>query len=57
MKRCGQCKNCLKLKKVQRAVLRCVNPPFNHADDDIIQVWNDQLKQLPCLNPPGTTTS
>lgn len=57
MKRCGKCANCLKLEKVKHSVLACCGTPpkalyggqFNHADDGVVQVWNDQLKNLPCL--------
>jgi len=48
-KRCGGCDNCKKLEKVKRSVLRAVNPPFSHADDGVVAVWNDMLASLPCL--------
>lgn len=47
--RCGECDNCKKLERVQRSVLRVVNPPFSHADDDTIKLWNRELAELPCL--------
>lgn len=47
-KRCGKCLNCVKLKRVQQRVLACCNPPFSHADDGVVQVWNDMLASLPC---------
>lgn len=47
--RCGNCKNCKIIQKVQGGVLACCNPPFVHADDDVVMVWNDQLKRFPCL--------
>jgi hypothetical protein len=47
--RCGTCKNCKELAKVQRSVLRAVNPPFSHADDAVVDVWNTELERLPCL--------
>ena len=48
-KRCGQCINCQKIEKVKISVLRCCNPPFSHADNDVIEVWNDSLKRYPCM--------
>ena len=54
MKRCGTCGNCRKLEKVKRSVLRAVNPPFSHADDDVAMVWNDMLASLPCEAPSTT---
>jgi len=47
-KRCGECINCQKLEKVKTSILRCCNPPFSHADDDVVMVWNDMLESLPC---------
>jgi len=52
MNRCGKCDNCLKIDKIKVSILRCCNPPFTHADQDIIDVWNDQLKEFPCLAFP-----
>jgi hypothetical protein len=56
MKRCGQCKNCRDLERVKSRVLACcapvkngVYPSQSHADDDVVKVWNDELKRLPCL--------
>lgn len=46
---CGTCKNCLELQKVRVRILACTNPPFSHADDDIVDVWNTELKRLKCL--------
>lgn len=57
MKRCGQCENCKKLDRVRVRVLACANPPFSHADDNVIDVWNTELSRLPCLTPePKETT-
>lgn len=50
--RCDKCDNCRKLRRVQQRVLACCNPPLSHADDGVIQVWNDMLAQLPCTKPP-----
>ena len=49
MKRCGTCDNCVELERVKGRVLACCNPPFTHADDDVIQLWNAELARLPCL--------
>jgi hypothetical protein len=46
--RCGKCKNCLELKRVQQRVLACCNPPFSHADDGVVNLWNTELARLPC---------
>lgn len=54
--RCGDCENCKKLKKVQKSVLKTVNPPFSHpidlragSDYGAVDLWNQELKRLPCL--------
>lgn len=47
--RCGECANCKKLDLVQRRVLACCNPPFSHADDGVVKVWNDMLARLTCV--------
>lgn len=49
MMRCGKCENCKQLARVRLRVLRCVNPPFCHADQDVVDVWNKELKRLPCM--------
>jgi hypothetical protein len=33
-------------------VLACTNPPFSHADDGVVHLWNEELKQLPCERTP-----
>jgi hypothetical protein len=48
--RCGKCKNCLELEKVKARVLACANPPFSHADDGVVELWNKELERLPCTN-------
>lgn len=48
--RCGECDNCQALEKTRQLVLACCNPPFSHADDGVIQVWNDQLIHLKCTS-------
>ena len=47
--RCGVCKNCQDLERVRRRVLACANPPFSHADDGVVQVWNTELERLACV--------
>jgi hypothetical protein len=27
-----------------------VNPPFNHADDSVVRLWNQSLEELPCTS-------
>jgi hypothetical protein len=56
MGRCGRCKNCLELERVKSRVLACcapirggIYPPIDHADDGVVQVWNEELKRLLCL--------
>lgn len=46
--RCGQCNNCKELQQVKERVLACANPPFSHADDDVVTVWNNELARLQC---------
>jgi hypothetical protein len=55
--RCGTCLNCQKLQRVQARVLACCNPPFTHADDDVVQLWNRELADLPCQNTQQETES
>lgn len=31
---------------------RCVNPPFAHADDGVVGLWNRELERLPCATNP-----
>lgn len=49
MTRCGKCENCKKLERVKQRVLACCNPPFTHADQDTVDLWNKELARLPCL--------
>ena len=46
--RCGKCENCKKLERVMRRVLACCNPPFTHADQGVVGLWNQELSRLPC---------
>lgn len=47
-KRCGRCKNCLDLERIRRRVLACCNSPFGHADQGVVDVWNDAVRDYPC---------
>jgi len=49
--RCGKCTNCQELERVSRRVLAACNPPFSHATDDVIDLWNTELARLPCTGP------
>jgi len=49
--RCGKCKNCIDLERIKRWVLACCNPPFSHADDGVVSLWNAELARLPCCVP------
>lgn len=51
--RCGMCPNCVDLERVRKRVLACVNPPFSSADNDIVALWNAELRRLPCLGNSG----
>lgn len=46
--RCNNCQNCEKVKRVQERVMKAVCPPFSHADDHIVMMRNDILKEFPC---------
>lgn len=46
--RCGKCDNCRALERIKRRVLACCNPPFSHADQGTIDVWNTELSRLKC---------
>jgi hypothetical protein len=48
--RCGECNNCKKLDKVKGSILRRVNPPFSHANQDVVDLWNDMVESYPCEN-------
>lgn len=55
------CENCRRLERVRQLVLRCANPPFSHADDGVVSLWNSEVSRLPCLHenketPWPTTT-
>lgn len=49
--RCGKCVNCQKFEHVRTSVLKVVNPPFSHADDATVKVWNDAVRDFPCVMP------
>jgi hypothetical protein len=46
--RCCKCPACLHIEQVKPAVLRCANPPFSHATDGVVQLWNQELFDHPC---------
>lgn len=48
--RCNTCDNCKKLERARNSVLRAANPPFSHADDGVVDVWNTMVKTYPCTN-------
>jgi hypothetical protein len=50
MKNCGICKNCLIIEKAKISCLRTANPPFSHADDNTVMIWNSMLQDYPCLD-------
>lgn len=54
MNRCGSCENCRKLEQIKRRVLACCNPPFSHIDQDVVDVWNQELDRLLCLGEEDT---
>lgn len=49
--RCGQCKNCQRLTGLQK--LCTPNPPFSHASDDSVRMWNTMLHLLGCDQWPN----
>jgi len=53
--RCGTCKNCIELDKVRRSVLSVANPPFSHADQGTVDLWNREVKSLPCMHETRKT--
>lgn len=50
-KPCGVCSNCKKLETLKHLILRATNPPFSHADDDVVAVWNDGVQYYRCQEP------
>jgi len=53
--RCGMCANCIELNRVRVRVLACCNPPFSHADQDVVDLWNTELARLPCIETAATS--
>ena len=53
--RCGKCQNCRDLARVRSRVLACCNPPFSHADDGVVNLWNTELARLPCTGKKEET--
>jgi len=60
MARCGVCEACRIVARTQKRVLACCGTPkkngtgFNHADDDVVAVWNKTLEENPCEQSAGT---
>ena len=48
--RCGKCENCVELEGIRRRVLACANPPFSHADQGVVDLWNAEVEKLQCLS-------
>ena len=46
--RCGKCPACLRVETAKSACLKVANPPFSHADDSTVMLWNDTLDNNPC---------
>jgi hypothetical protein len=46
--RCGKCKACQNVERAKHLALKVANPPFSHADDSTVMLWNDALKMNPC---------
>jgi hypothetical protein len=46
MNRCGRCEACKRIKLAKQCC--APNPPFNHASQSTIDVWNRTLEENPC---------
>lgn len=46
--RCGTCPACIRLERAKRIALSGCNPPFTHANDMLVQAWNNALILNPC---------
>lgn len=51
--RCGKCDNCKMVERARNKVLAVCNPPFSHADQGVVDVWNDVLESYPCIGDSG----
>ena len=54
--RCGTCAGCKRIEQTKATVLRCANPPFTHATDDVAMIWNQTLYDNPCERWTGEQT-
>ena len=50
-KRRGRCKACRIVERTRTRVLAVANPPFSHADQGAVDVWNRTLAENPCEEP------
>lgn len=48
-KRCGRCAACLYLAATRKICLAEANPPFSHADSEMVKMWNTALVDNPCI--------
>lgn len=44
--RCGRCRACKELDKLKPLFMP--NPPFTHADDKMVFLWNREVEEHPC---------
>jgi len=44
--RCGECMACREVEQTKKMVMP--NPPFSHASNDSVRVWNTTLAENPC---------
>ena len=52
--RCGLCSACLHVQATQKLVLAAANPPFSHATQRDVDMWNSTLADNPCNHDPST---
>jgi len=48
-----KCKNCVHVRKQQATALRATNQAATRrmaVSDDVVELWNETLKDFPCLN-------
>jgi len=57
MSRCKSCKNCKMLERVRASVLRVLFSPFQRGDDEVVTLWNRELKRLKCTGEQHEITS
>jgi hypothetical protein len=46
--RCGVCSNCLLIEQTKHLLMP--NPPFSHANQQTVDVWNHMLETHPCTS-------